>query len=178
MNYMGLDKKKKKQKQKKNNNKKKTNNKKTNKPKKKQTMFGRGPISISDSTPPPPPPPPPNNCNETAINANFHFSHYKSMETWSCHSNQSTYATEIKKKKGIISQRLRLWIFLQSFNFIPLMASEKMIIFLDIFVCANLAFRLPWQPIRFSSLDKNYMFGRGLLNKHLWKTFAEISATR
>ena len=28
---------------------------------------------------------------------NFHFSHYKSMETLSCHSNQSSYPTEIKK---------------------------------------------------------------------------------
>ena len=27
---------------------------------------------------------------------NFHFSHYKSMETLSCHSNQSSYPTEIK----------------------------------------------------------------------------------
>ena len=27
---------------------------------------------------------------------NFHFSHYKSMETLSCHSNQSSYLTEIK----------------------------------------------------------------------------------
>ena len=27
---------------------------------------------------------------------NFHFSHYKNMETLSCHSNQSSYPTEIK----------------------------------------------------------------------------------
>ena len=27
---------------------------------------------------------------------NFHFSHYKSMETLSCHSNQSSYPTGIK----------------------------------------------------------------------------------
>ena len=27
---------------------------------------------------------------------NFHFSHYKSMESLSCHSNQSSYPTEIK----------------------------------------------------------------------------------
>ena len=27
---------------------------------------------------------------------NFHFSHYKTMETLSCHSNQSSYPTEIK----------------------------------------------------------------------------------
>ena len=30
-----------------------------------------------------------NICNEIAINANFHFSHYNSMETLICHSNQS-----------------------------------------------------------------------------------------
>ena len=28
---------------------------------------------------------------------NFHFSHYKSMGTISCHSNQSSYPTGIKK---------------------------------------------------------------------------------
>ena len=28
---------------------------------------------------------------------NFNFSHYKSMKTFSCHSNQSSYPTEIKK---------------------------------------------------------------------------------
>ena len=27
---------------------------------------------------------------------NFHFSHYKSMKTLSCHSNQNSYPTEIK----------------------------------------------------------------------------------
>ena len=29
-------------------------------------------------------------------NANFHFFHYKSMETISCHSNQSSHPTRIK----------------------------------------------------------------------------------
>ena len=32
-----------------------------------------------------------NICNETAKIAHFHFSHYKSMATVSCHSNQSSY---------------------------------------------------------------------------------------
>ena len=32
-----------------------------------------------------------NTCNETAKIANFHFSHYKSMEPLSFHSNQSSY---------------------------------------------------------------------------------------
>ena len=31
-----------------------------------------------------------------AIKAYFHISHYKSMETLSCHSNESTRATAIK----------------------------------------------------------------------------------
>ena len=29
-------------------------------------------------------------------NANFHFTHYKYMETLSCHSNESTWATTIR----------------------------------------------------------------------------------
>ena len=35
-------------------------------------------------------------ASNTEINANFHFSHYKYMETLSCHSNESTQATTIK----------------------------------------------------------------------------------
>ena len=30
----------------------------------------------------------------------------------------------------------------------------------------NLAFRLPWQPIKFSRLDKIHICGRGLPKKH------------
>ena len=37
-----------------------------------------------------------NICNEIAINANFHFSHFKSIETLSCHSNKRKWATAIK----------------------------------------------------------------------------------
>ena len=43
------------------------------------------------------------------------------------------------------------------------MASELMIF--QIFF-ANLAFRLPWQPIKFSSLDKIDRVSRGLLQEH------------
>ena len=32
-----------------------------------------------------------NISNKTAKICNFHFSHFKSMETESCHSNQSSY---------------------------------------------------------------------------------------
>ena len=38
-----------------------------------------------------------NISSETAKHVNFHFSHYKSMGTISCHSNQSSYPTGIKK---------------------------------------------------------------------------------
>ena len=31
---------------------------------------------------------------------------------------------------------------------------------------ANLSFRLPWQPIKFSGLDKIHMFDRGLLKEN------------
>ena len=34
--------------------------------------------------------------NDLAEIVNFHFSHYKSMGTISCHSNQSSYLTRIK----------------------------------------------------------------------------------
>ena len=65
------------------------------------------------------------------------------------------------------------WTFMQSFSFISLMASEKKIFeyFLE-----NLAFRLPWEPIKISDLDKIHMVGRGLLQKHFCKTFVKISA--
>ena len=36
--------------------------------------------------------------NETAEMTNFHFSHYKSMDTISFHSNQSFYPTQTKNK--------------------------------------------------------------------------------
>ena len=36
-------------------------------------------------------------CSEIAKIANFHFSHYKSMETISCHINQSSYLIGTKK---------------------------------------------------------------------------------
>ena len=48
-----------------------------------------------------------------------------------------------------------LWTFLQSFSFIPLMASEEKIFQ---YFSANLDFRLSWQPIKFNCLDKNAIF--------------------
>ena len=37
-----------------------------------------------------------NNPNDLAEVVNFYFFHYKSTETLSCHSNQSSYPTRIK----------------------------------------------------------------------------------
>ena len=48
------------------------------------------------------------------------------------------------------------------------MASEEKIFK---YFFANLALKLPWQPIKYSGLDKIYMVGRGLLKKHFCKTF-------
>ena len=44
------------------------------------------------------------------------------------------------------------------------------------FSLENLAFRLPWPPIKISDLDKIHMAGRGLFQKRFSKTFVKISA--
>ena len=43
---------------------------------------------------------------------------------------------------------------------------------------ANLAFRLPWQSIKFSSLDKIHTFDTELLKEQFCKAFVKISAMR
>ena len=43
-----------------------------------------------------------NMSNETTETVNFRFSHYKSMGTLSCHSNQSSYPTGIKNTEANI----------------------------------------------------------------------------
>ena len=52
--------------------------------------------------------------NDLAEIVNFHFSHYKSMGTISCHSNQSSYPTGIKNTifgKGIVlSMYAKFWL--------------------------------------------------------------------
>ena len=55
---------------------------------------------------------------------------------------------------------------MQSFSFIPLTASEEKIFE---YFFENLHFMLPWQPIKFSHLDKIHMNRRGLLKKHFCK---------
>ena len=48
----------------------------------------------------------PNNLAEIF---NFHFSHYKSMGTISCHSNQSSYPTEIKNATYVEANVLSMY---------------------------------------------------------------------
>ena len=50
-----------------------------------------------------------NISSETAETVNFHFSHYKSMGTISCHSNQSSNPTGIKKKTFVEANVLRMY---------------------------------------------------------------------
>ena len=93
------------------------------------------------------------------------------METVSCHSNESTLSTT---RKNIIYVAANVMNIIQSFSFIPLMASEKKIFEYVFF--KNLAFRLPWQPIKISDLDKIHMVGKGLIQKHFSKTCFKTSA--
>ena len=55
-----------------------------------------------------------NISSETAETVNFHFSHYKSMGTISCHSNQSSYPTGIKntinKEANVFSMYAKFWL--------------------------------------------------------------------
>ena len=45
--------------------------------------------------------------NETAEIANFYFSHYKSLQTESCHSNQSSYLTGTKINNFFVEANAR-----------------------------------------------------------------------
>ena len=68
----------------------------------------------------------PNTCNETAIKANFHFSHYKAIEILCCHSNQSTYATTKNSNSFVEAHGMNISA---KFGFIPHIASEEMIFY-------------------------------------------------
>ena len=85
------------------------------------------------------------------------------METLS-HSNEGTWATTIK---NIIYIEANVMNMYAKFQLIPLTASEEKIFE---YFFENLPFMLPWQPIKFSDLDKIHMNRRGLLKKHFCKT--------
>ena len=87
------------------------------------------------------------------------------METLSCHSNESTLAKTIKKYNYVEANVMNIYAKFQ-------LLRRR---FLNIFF-KNLAFRLPWQPIKISDLDKIHMVGKGLLQKHFCKTFFKTSA--
>ena len=52
--------------------------------------------------------------NDLAEIVNFHFSHYKSMATINCHSNQSSYPTGIKNttyvEVNVLSMYAKFWL--------------------------------------------------------------------
>ena len=58
------------------------------------------------------------------------------------------------------------WTYMQSFSFNLLTISEEKIFE---YFYKNLPFMLPWQPIKFSDLDKIHTSCRGLLKKHFCK---------
>ena len=88
--------------------------------------------------------------NDLAEIVNFHFSHYKSMGTISCHSNKSSYLTGIK---NTTYERLMSLACMPSFGFILYMVSEKKI-FKHFY--ENQPFLPPQQPIKFTDLDKSH----------------------
>ena len=92
-----------------------------------------------------------NISSETAETVNFQFSHYKSMETISCHSNQSSYPTGIKNTTFVEANDLSMYA---KFQLYPFMVSEKKIFnhFYE-----NLPFLPRRQPIKFIDLDKSRM---------------------
>ena len=94
---------------------------------------------------------------------NFHFSHYKSMETLSCHSNQSSYPIKIKNitfiEGNVLSKYAKIWLH-------PPSGFWEMV-FKHFY--KNWPFLPPRQPIKYTDLDKSYMKHRWLLNKHFCK---------
>ena len=64
-----------------------------------------------------------NISSETAETVNFHFPHYKSVGTISCHSNQSSYPTGIKNTT-FVEANVQSNACMPSFSFIPLMVCE------------------------------------------------------
>ena len=98
-----------------------------------------------------------------AINANFPFSHYKSIETSRCHSNESIRPTAIKI---IIFVEANLTNFCQVSALFPLW-------FLGWFFFFNLFFFFfEKKTIKFWGLDKNTTFGRGLLKENFCQQLA------
>ena len=114
-----------------------------------------------------------NTCSEVAIKTYFHFSHYKSMKTLSCHSKESTWATANGNTMFVEANVMNISTKFQLHPPYGFWGDGFSNMFSRIY-----PFGLPWQPIKFSGLDKIHMFGSGLLKEHLCKFFVKISAMR
>ena len=91
------------------------------------------------------------------IKAYYLISHCKSMETIGCHSDENTWATAIKNTAFVEANVINISTKFQLHPPYGFWGEDFIIFF------ANLAFWLPWQPIKFSSLDKTQMACRGIL---------------
>ena len=80
---------------------------------------------------------------------NFHFSHFKSMENISCHSNQSSYPTRIKNTNYVETNVLSMFAKFQLHPPYGVKFFKK------------LPFMSPWQPIKLSNLDKIHIKREG-----------------
>ena len=107
---------------------------------------------------------------ETVEISNFHFSHYKSMETISCHSNQSSYPTEIKKHNFCREQCPMQVCQVSASSSFRFLKRRILNIFLKIYhLCCpvNQSNQAIWK--------KTYMKHNGLLNKHFCEKKVQIS---
>ena len=94
--------------------------------------------------------------NDLAEIVNFHFSHYKSMGTISCHSNQSSYPTGIKNTTYVEANVLSMYA---KFRLSPIWFLRRRFL-------RKSTLMPPRQPIKFNYFDKSRMKRRGLLNTH------------
>ena len=90
--------------------------------------------------------------NDLAEIVNFHFSHYKSMETLSCHSNQSSYPTKNKEHNFCRGQCPKQVCQVSASSSIWFLRRR----FLNIFTKID-HFLPPRQPIKYTDVDKSSM---------------------
>ena len=104
---------------------------------------------------------------ETVEISNFHFSHHNSIETISCHSNQSSHPPGIKKHNFCRGQCPMQVCHVSASSSLRFLRRR---IFFE-----NLPFMSPRQPIKLSDFDKSSMKHGGLLNKYFCKKKNQIS---
>ena len=84
------------------------------------------------------------------------------METLSCHSNVKHMSKTIKNLIFIEANVMNIPAKFQLHPPYGFWGDDFLYLF------TNLAIQLPWQPIKFTGLDKTDMFGRGLLKEHFF----------